>query len=155
MTNGQPSPPRSRVVDTRLFSFLLELETSKSRRLRYPVSVICLTPSVSLAAATTIPPLAEQIASAIRATDVVTSLADSIFALLLVDAETFSLPSIFHRVIQLLNVGGAATEGQIVTWHAGGGCHPLTASTPAELMRQSLDLMAAARTQPESSLYLP
>src|SRR5919204_5751060 len=134
----------SRVVDEALFRYLADVEVTKSQRLRYPVAVLCMTTDPELSPDTA-PLIAHRIAASIRAPDAVSCLPDSSFAILFVNAETFSLPSIFHRITQ--NTVGSERSR---SWRAGGACFPLTALTSDLLMEQALEQMARARSEPSA-----
>jgi hypothetical protein len=136
----------AQIVDDGVFWLLLDMEIQKAQRLRYLFSVIC----VHIEAETGIPDVgatARMLASTIRSTDAVTARDGSTVALLLIDADASSLPTILQR----LEV--AALEA--VTWSAGGACYPQTAASAEELLSQALAMMARARQDGGGRLYIP
>lgn len=155
--NG-PSLELGHVLDEKLFTFLLNLEVHKATRLQYCVSVFCLTPN--LPAREVAPTLLNRLAQAaichLRTTDVVASFPPSCVALLLVDAETRTLPLILQRLKEDLEVQPLNVSGQLrrITLSAGGGCYPQTATSGSELLRQAVDLMGRAK-EVGGGLYLP
>jgi len=88
--------------------------------------------------------IAEIIARHIRATDAVAPWASASLALLLVDAEVASLPSIVRRL----------TKDLPIVWSAGGSGYPRTATGAEDLLRQATDLMLEAQKDGEAGLYL-
>jgi len=142
----------NRVVDERLFNFVLDLEVRKSQRLQYCVSVICIDAEFREGDPSAMP-LADWIIRYIRSTDVVFQLLPSSLALLLIDAETTSLPAIVHRLTDQLQ--GFAPQGASLTWSAGGACYPLTAAGAQELLQQARGLMVQAKEAGGERLYLP
>ena len=136
-----------RVVDDRLFQFLLNLEVQKAQRLRYCVSLVCVAAEVAPPETreSSLPSLAEMATRYIRGTDVVAPWARASLALLLIDAETTHLPSILRRLTARL-----AT----IAWSAGGSCYPSTATHADDLVRQAVDLMARAKDEGGNRLYV-
>lgn len=156
---GGVSQQRMNLVEENLFRFLLDLEVQKATRLQYPVSVVCMAPD--LARGEVDPSLtkhgAEMVLRRIRATDVVTTLSQSSIGLLLIDAETRALPRIHERVKEELEAHALTVAGRElhVTWSAGGGCYPQTATSGRYLLRQAIDLMVRARGEGGDRLFLP
>ena len=149
--NGAPSP-LSRIVDVPLFSFLLALEIQKSRRLQYSVSVVCM--HVELRGGPSpMAALAQRVVRQIRSTDVVVEFMPDSLALLLIHAETFSLPAIVHRLTEHLQ--GFLPHPAALTWSAGGACYPQTAGGADALLKQARELMARAENDGGDRLYLP
>ena len=139
------------LVDRRLFTFILTQEIHKATRLQYPVSILCLTPD-RLRRET--PPayitrLGELSISQVRATDLATILDSSAIALLLIDAEIWSLSGIVER----LKGGLEMIPGLTVS--GGGGCYPKTAANANELIQQAVDLMTRANADGGNRLYIP
>ncbi len=135
------------VVDDLTFRLLVDFEVQKAQRLRYCVSLVCLaaegarqeTPEASS------PSPAEIVTRYIRGTDVVTPWADASLALLLIDAETSTLGPILDRLTARLDAS---------VWSAGGSSYPRTATRTDELLRQAADLMARAKQEGGSRLYV-
>jgi hypothetical protein len=88
---------------------------------------------------------ADNITHHIRGTDVVAPLTQGWLGLLLVDAETTHLPSIFDRLTARL-----ATAG----WSAGGSCYPRTAARSEDMLRQAFDMLGRAREEGGNRLYV-
>lgn len=130
------------IVDGQLFRFLVDIEIRKAQRLRYCVSLVCI--AANLPGPPSAPAFAEIIAHHIRATDAVASWASASLALLLVDAEVTSLPSIVRRL----------TKDLPIVWSAGGSGYPRTATGAEDLLRQATDLMLEAQKDGEVGLYL-
>ena len=130
------------VIDRQLLRFLIDLEVRKAQRLRYCVSLVCI--AANLPPPPSAPAFAEIIARHIRATDAVAPWASASLALLLVDAEVTSLPSIVRRLMRDLPI----------VWSAGGSGYPRTASGAEDLLRQATDLMLEAQKDGEAGLYL-
>lgn len=141
------SPSESRrVTDEKVFRYLVDLEVVKAPRLQYCVSVVCVAPDAAATEASRFskPHVLAAILRCTRATDVVTELADGSLAVLLIDAETTALPAIIGRLREeLLAVTSVAVPP--VTWSAGAACYPTTATSPAEVVRLAVDLLARAR----------
>ena len=139
------------LVDLRPFTFILTQEIHKATRLQYPVSILCLTPDRLRRETppTFITRLGELSISQVRATDLATTLDSSAIALLLVDAEIWSLPGIVGR----LKGGLEMIPGMTVS--GGGGCYPQTATNGNELLQQAVDLMTRAKADGGNRLYLP
>ena len=144
----RPSPDAGAiVVDDLLFRFLVDLEVQKAQRLRYCVSLACL--SVEVASAQTREPprpsLTETIAHDIRGSDVVAQWAPAPVALLLIGAETTHVPSILRRLMALLDT---------TTCSAGGSCYPKTAASAQDMLRQAVDSMIEAKQDGGNRLYV-
>ncbi len=147
--NEAPSAAR-RIVDESLFNFLLELEVQKSRRLQYSVSVVCMDAAVGRNRHP-MTPMAERLIRHLRSTDVIFESSPSSLALLLVDAETPSLPVIVNRLADHLR--GFVVDTEALVWSAGGSCYPQTAGTAGELLEQARRLMVRARQDGGDRLY--
>lgn len=139
------------LVDDSLFTFLLNREIHKATRLQYCLSVLCMTPDVSLRRADRafLSRLAKLGVMHLRATDVAARLNPSCVGILLVDAETHNLPTIFHRLQE-----GVEPLSRL-TLSAGGGCYPQTAASGSDLVRQAVDLMVRAKSEGGNRLNLP
>jgi len=153
MTESRDYEPLSigggRMVDEVLFRILLELEIHKAQRLRYTVSILCLTMEhagagngQALAAGA---PIAEAIAVRLRGTDVVTVRSEGLVLCLLVDAEATHLPAILERI---------TSRAQMASWSAGGSSYPRTAVRAEDMVRQALDLHTRARSEGGNRLYV-
>jgi hypothetical protein len=137
-----PNGSGASIIDGELFRFLIDLEVRKAQRLRYCVSLVCL--AANLRPHPSEPPFAEIIARHIRATDAVARWASASLALLLVDAEVTSLPSIVHRL----------TKDLPTEWSAGGSGYPRTATGAGDLLRQATDMMLQAQQDGGARIYL-
>jgi hypothetical protein len=135
------------LVDEVLFKFLVDFEIQKAQRLRYSVSLVCfaLGPSARGNGQASAVPLAESVTRHLRGTDAVASWSQGWLSLLLVDAETTHLPAILDRLTSRLDVGG---------WSAGGTSYPRSAARADDLLRQAVDLMAKAKEEGGSRLYV-
>ncbi len=131
-SDAELDPNRSQnLVEESLFRFLVHLEVQKALRLRYPISVVCMTPDI--------PPeqidpsftrrVADLAIRRVRATDVITTLSQSSIGLLLIDAETWALSRIHQRLKEELEAHRLTVRGREsrLTWSAGGGCYPWSA----------------------------
>ena len=147
------------LLDENLFRFLLDLEVQRALRLQYPISVVCI--AADLRPQEVDPSFTRRVARMvlrqIRATDVVTMLSQASIGLLLVDADTGALPRIHRRVKEELEAHPLTVQGRErrLTWSAGGGCYPQTATGGRDLLRQASDLMARAQGEGGDRLYLP
>lgn len=135
------------LVDESLFRFLVDFEIQKAQRLRYSVSLVCLSvePNSAGNEKVSTSALAETITRCLRGTDAVTLWAQGWLALLLVDAETPHLPLILDRLTKRLETSA---------WSAGGSCYPRTAARAEDMLRQAVDLLARAREKGGSQLYV-
>lgn len=153
-----PSKPQN-FVEENLFRFLLDLEVQKALRLQYPISVVCMAPDLRPGEVdqSFTNRVAEMALRRIRATDVVTTLPQSSIGLLLIDAETWALSRIHQRVKEELEAHPLIVRGREVhvTWSAGGGCYPQTATSGSYLLHQAVDLMVRARGEGGDRLFLP
>jgi len=135
------------MVDDALFRLLLELEIHKAQRLRYTISIVCLTMERSGAgngqASTS--SIAESIAIRLRGTDVVAMRAEGLVLCLLVDADATHLPSILERL---------TTRLQMASWSAGGSSYPRTAVRADQMVRQAIELHTRARNEGGNRLYV-
>lgn len=145
-----PSLNPKNFVDEGLFTFLLNHEVHKATRLRYPISILCLHPDLPPGEPT--PAFTNELARAavrhIRLTDVVSILPPSYVALLLIDAEAGNLKGILERLRETLGPRG-------LTFSAGGGCYPQTATNAKELLQQAVERMKRAKAEGGNRLYLP
>src|SRR5207245_3148329 len=101
-----PSKSGAWVVDSGGFRRLVDMEIQKAQRLRYCVSIACIAadrrspeeeePAVAI--------LAERVTPLIRSTDVVTCWDPPCLALMLIDADVASLPSIVDRLTTRLEI---------------------------------------------------
>ena len=156
-TGGLPLAPGEsrRVVDERLFRFLVDLEVVKAQRLQYCISVVCLAADLAAAEADrlSMPHILAGVLRRTRATDVVTQMPDRSLAVLLVDAETTALAGVVGRLRdELTAVTGA--NAPVTTWSVGGACYPKTATGPAELIRLATDLLARASLDGGNRVYI-
>jgi hypothetical protein len=135
------------LVDESLFRLLVDFEIQKARRLRYSVSLVCCAvDSASIGEAEVTPvSVAERIVRYLRGTDAVALWAHGWLAMLLIDAETTHLPSIFDRLTARLETGG---------WSAGGSSYPRTAPRAEDMLRQAVELLARARDDGGNRLYV-
>ncbi|MGH7411401.1 MAG: hypothetical protein ACREJ6_10155 [Candidatus Methylomirabilis sp.] len=159
-SNADLAPNKSQnLVEENVFRFLLDLEVQKAMRLQYPISVVCMAPD--LRPGDVDPSFAKHVAEIalrrIRTTDVVTTLSESSIGLLLIDAETWALPRIHQGVKEELEAHPSTVGGRErhVTWSAGGGSYPRTATSGGYLLRQAIDFMARATGDGGDRLYLP
>ena len=147
------------LVEADVFQQLLHLETQKALRLRYSISVLCV--SVSETHQGEDPPLtgyvAQEMIRRLRATDVATLLSPSAVGILLVDAEIQSVRQVFDRATETLRDHPVSLEGREsrVTLRAGAVCFPGTVTNASDLMRQAIALMGRASAEGTTSLYLP
>lgn len=135
------------LVDEVLFRLLIDFEIQKAQRLRYSVSLVCLSPDASTRSNGQAPAtsLAESVTRHLRGTDAVTSWNQGWLSLLLIDAETTHLPSIVDRLTNRLDT---------VDWSAGGTSYPRTATRSQDMLRQAVDLMTKAREEGGNRLYV-
>jgi GGDEF domain-containing protein len=152
-------PPRGTPVPERLFRYLLDLELEKANRLRYCVSLVCLTPDVLEPQAN--PDLPRAIARTalrqLRRTDLAATLSPDVVALLLIDTEPGVLARILDRVANTrLPEGRRFVRGrQVVSVSAGVSCYPITAPDGTALFREASQLMHRARREGGDRLILP
>ena len=137
----------ARVVDDDMFRFLVDLEVEKAQRLRYCLTLACLTTDGVPAETgeSSVSSLAENVTRHLRSTDVVAPRTPTSLILLLVDAETTHLPLILRRLTPGLEAVG---------WSAGGSCYPKTAARAEDMLRQAADLMAKAQGEGGNRLYV-
>ncbi len=120
------------------------MEIQKAQRLRYCVSIACIaadrrTPEEEEPAVAV---LAERVTPLIRSTDIVTCWDPACLALMLIDADVASLPSIVDRL---------TTRLEMYLWSAGGASYPKTATRADDLFHQALhydDASSARRRKP-------
>jgi hypothetical protein len=152
-------PPHGVPLPERVFRYLLDLEIQKANRLRYCVSLVCLTPD--LAAPQVSPDLTRAIARIalrqLRTTDLATTLSRETVALLLVDTEPAMVDRILDRAANAhLPEGRRFVRGrQIVSVSVGASCYPITAPDRTTLLRQASDLMHRAQREGGNRLILP
>ena len=144
---NRPSHAGARVVDDEMFRFLVDLEVEKAQRLRYCLTLACLTTDGVPAETgeSSVSSLAENVTRHLRSTDVVAPRTPTSLILLLVDAETTHLPLILRRL---------TTGLEAVGWSAGGSCYPKTAARAEDMLRQAADLMAKAQGEGGNRLYV-
>jgi len=130
-----------RIVDDSTFRLLLDLETRKAQRLRYPVAVVCLGLDESNATPET---LARMAAWAIRGTDSVAWRDSHSVVVLLIDAEADNLPVIVERLTSALDI----------VWSAGGACYPDSGATPEKLVDQATAMQTRAKQDGGRRLYV-
>lgn len=147
----QPISASDNVVDRDLFTFILHHEIHKATRLQYCVSLVCLTPDLPRPAVKqpVLQRLARLSGRELRATDLVASVFPASVALLLINADSRALPTILERLRERVEPVAR------VPLRAGGGCYPETATTGTQLLQQAIELMARAKTDRASQLYLP
>jgi GGDEF domain-containing protein len=152
-------PHRGSPVRERLFRYLVELELEKANRLRYCVSLICLTPDVleAPASAALTRVIARIALRQLRRTDLATTLSPDVVALFLVDTEPAALARILDRVANArLPEGRRFVRGQeVVSVSGGASCYPVTAADGAALFREASDLMHRAKREGGDRLILP
>jgi hypothetical protein len=142
----RPTGTGAQIVDDDVFRLLIDMEIQKAQRLRYVVSVIFIHVEAEPAGPDARAAV-KMVASGVRSTDAVAARDGSTVALLLIDADASSLPTILQR----LEV--AALEA--VPWSAGGACYPQTAASGEELLSQALAMMARARQDGGRRFYIP
>src|SRR5438094_1611565 len=97
MTDSLASPSTSggaRTVDPALFRILVDSGMLKAQRLRYSISVIC----VSAKAVATELSFIDQFRGQLRATDVVAPWPPASLVVLLIDAESGDIPAVMRRI---------------------------------------------------------
>jgi hypothetical protein len=144
------------LVDSSLFTFILDHEVRKAARLGYCVSLLCLRPDVSPAEEdpAMVTRMGEATLGVLRGTDVGTTLPSRSNAVLLVDAHIETLPAILRRMTDRLS-GWPSPGRSALTVSAGGSCYPHTAPSTRELVQQAIDLMTTAAKDGGDRLYLP
>src|SRR5262245_29807131 len=135
------------LVDESVFRFLVDFEIQKAQRLRYSVSIVCLTASSSSPGSgeVALSSLAEALTSCVRGTDALVVGSRGVLCILLVDAETSHLQAIVDRF--------RASLGSMV-WSAGGSCYPRTAARAEDMLRQAAALLARAQEEGGNRLYV-
>ena len=152
-------PLRGAPVPQSLFKYLLDLEINKASRLRYCLSLVCLTPDVERAEVN--PDLTRAIARMalhqLRSTDLVTTLSRDVVALLLIDTDPRVLDRVLDRAANARLPEGRrfVRGGQVVSVSVGASCYPLTAPDRAALLREASQLMHRARDEGGNRLILP
>jgi GGDEF domain-containing protein len=137
----------------------LDLEIEKANRLRYCVSLVCLTPDLDTPEAD--PDLTRAIARIalrqLRRTDLATTLSRGVVGLLLLDTEPGMLDRVLDRAANArLPEGRRFVRGrQIVSVSVGASCYPITAPDRTALFREASQLMHRARREGGDRLILP
>ena len=122
------------LVDAATFRLLLEFEIRKAQRLRYCFSLVRLRGRIPRGDGSTTS-LATILAGRVRATDVALAFGTDEVALLLVDADIASLPTILRRVI---------SDFEEAPWYAGVASFPKSGSDPDELLDQAERMLVDA-----------
>jgi hypothetical protein len=152
-------PRLTEPVPADLFRYLLDLEIEKAARLRYRVSVVCLTPDVDDVRKA--PSLAEHIARVmlhhLRQTDAATVFPAARVGLLLIDADPEALQRIVGRAAGGTTLGSPrfALGGETVSVSGGAGCYPVTGSNASDVLGQACRLMRLAQGRGGDRLLLP
>jgi hypothetical protein len=152
-------PRRGAPVPERLFRYLLDLEIERANRLRYCVTLVCLSPDLTAPQAD--PGLTRAIARTLlrqlRRTDLATTLSQDVVGLLLVDTEPRVLGRILDRAANAqLPEGRRFVRGrQIVSVSGGASCYPTTAPDKRALLREASLLMHRARREGGDRLIVP
>ena len=152
-------PPRVAPLPERLFRYLLDLEIDRANRLRYCLSVVCLTPDSAHSQPD--PELTRAIArivlNQLRRTDVGSTLAPDVVCLLLVDTEPGMLGRILDRVVSGCPSGARrfVRGSQVVSVSVGASCYPMTAHDRPALLHEASSLMHRARKEGGDRLILP
>ena len=144
MTDSLASPSTSggaRTVDPALFRILVDSEMRKAQRLRYSISVIC----VSAKAVATELSFIDQFRGQLRATDVVAPWPPASLVVLLIDAESGDIPAVMRRITLHLAEG---------SWWAGGVSYPRATQVGDDMLRQAASLMERATHDPLKHLYI-
>ena len=144
MTDSLASAPASggaRTVDPALFRLLVDSEMRKAQRLRYCISVIC----VSAKAVATESSFMDQFRSQLRATDAVAPWPPASLVVLLIDAESGDIPAVMQRITLHLAEG---------SWGAGGVSYPQATQVADDMLRQAASLMERAIQDPTRHLYI-
>jgi PleD family two-component response regulator len=147
------------LIEAEFFQQLLHLETQKALRLRYSISVLCV--SVSEIPQRHDPSLTRNVAKAmirrLRATDIATVLSPSAVGILLVDTKIESLRQVFDRATESFREYPVSLETQEsrVMLRAGAVCFPGTATKASDLLSQAMAFMGRASHEETISLHLP
>lgn len=143
------------VVEDETFRLFITLEFQKAQRLQYCISIVCLTPAVAgdTVSSRLVKNLAKRVAGYLRATDIIATLRGSTIGIVLIDAETSTVPRILTRVKDGLD-GDPIARNRQLTWSAGGSCFPKTTTRVEDLIEHALDLMHKARKDGGDRLYL-
>jgi len=135
------------LLDESVFRLVLEFEIQKAQRLRYSVSLVCL--SAELASPGTGRPSLASVAGSItpylRRTDAVAPWTEGWLALLLLAAEPTHLPAILERL---------TARVEPIAWSAGGSCYPRPAARANDMLRQAVELLARATAEGGNRLYV-
>lgn len=154
-----PVSQAQNLIEAGFFQQLLDLETQKALRLRYSLSVLCVSVSETLQGENPPPTryVAEAMIRRLRATDVATVVSPSVVGILLVNAEIQSVREVFDRATETLRdhpVSFDARESRLIL-RAGAVCFPGTVTNASDLMRQAIALMGRASEEGTASLHLP
>jgi hypothetical protein len=143
------------LIDSSIFTFILNHEVRKAARLGYCVSLLCMSPDVSAAEEdpSLVTRMGEATLGVLRGTDLGTTLPSRRSAVLL-DAQLQTLPTILKRITDRLS-GWPSPGRAALTVSAGGSCFPHTAPSPKALVQQAIDLMTTAAKDGGDRLYLP
>jgi len=139
--DGGEADVSGRVVDDGTFRLLLDLETKKAQRLRYPIAVLRFGTDEANHFSET---FANMAALAIRATDSVAWRDSHSVVMLLIDAEAGNLPAIVDRLTTALDI----------VWSAGGASYPDSGTTAERLMDQATTMQARAKEDGGRRLYV-
>lgn len=156
--DGAVSQARN-LIGVEMFQKFLDLETQKALRLRYSISVLCV--SVSETSRGDNPALTRYVAEAmirrLRATDVAAVLAPTLVGILLVDAEIQSIRQVFDRATETVRNRSVTfdTRESRPTLRAGAVSFPGTVTNASDLLRQAIALMGRAPREGTVSLHLP
>jgi hypothetical protein len=147
---GRFSSPRKRdggahAVDESLFRFLVALEMQKAQRLRYCVSVVCVSAKPEAGELSSPSWLVDLLRGQLRATDAISTWPPASLVLLLIDAEIGDLPAVMRRLTASLAEG---------SWRAGGVSYPSASLVAEDMVRRAVDLMERATQDPGKHLYL-
>jgi hypothetical protein len=146
-------------VPERLFRYLLDFEIEKAKRLRYCLSLVCLTPDLDEGEID--PGLTRAIARSalrhLRRTDLASTLARDVVGLLLVDTEPGVLDRLMDRAADAcFPTGRRFLRGrQVVSVSVGASCYPVTAPDQVTLLGEATQLMRRARREGGNRLIVP
>jgi hypothetical protein len=147
------------LIESQFFQQLLHLETQKALRLRYSISVLCV--SVSEIPQRHDPSLTRYVAKTmirrLRATDIATVLSPSAVGILLIDTKIESVRQVFDRATESFREYPVSLETREsrVMLQAGAVSFPGTATKASDLLRQAIAFMGRASGEETISLHLP
>ena len=141
VAGSRPTRGGAQIVDDNVFRLLIDMEIRKAQRLRYSISVIC----VSAKAVATELSFIDQFRGQLRATDVVAPWPPASLVVLLIDAESGDIPAVMRRITLHLAEG---------SWWAGGVSYPRATQVADDMLRQAASLMERAIQDPLKHLYL-